>query len=308
MEKLLTIYTPTYNRIALLKRVYKSLLNQSSKNFIWMIIDDGSDDNTKEIVEEWLKNEKGFKIEYFYKDNEGVHTARDFAYSHCNTELIVSIDSDDWLVNNAVETIEKFWKEKGKEEYAGIFGKCIFENGNEIGTKFPNIKALTFQTLTYKYHFKGDKMTIVRTDIIKEIPKSPQYKGEKLVSETYKWIQLPEDKPFLLLNTPTKVVEYQKDGYSANAYESVFKNTNGFRANYRQYMISSKYLWPKLKGYIGYIACSLLLKDNKFIKNSPYPVKTILLLPLGIIGLISFKVRRKRINKLKSKIDNYKEK
>ena len=141
--ELLTIYTPTYNRITLLERLYNSLLDQTCKDFIWMIVDDGSNDNTKEIVEKWLKNENGFKIEYFYKENGGVHTARDFAYTHCKTDLLVSIDSDDWLVNNAVEIIIDFWKENGKKEYAGVFGKCMLSNGDNIGTDFPEVKATT---------------------------------------------------------------------------------------------------------------------------------------------------------------------
>lgn len=292
---ILTIYTATYNRGKLLNRVYDSLVNQSSKDFIWMIIDDGSTDNTKKMIEKFKNNKNDFEIIYFYKENGGVHTARDYAYDHCNTELIMSVDSDDVLMPKAVEKILKLWKQQGGNNYAGIFALHKSLNGPKSDTTFPMVKKATFQELAYKYKFKGDKTTIIRTSIIKKIPHSPVFKNEKLVSESYKWIQLPEDKPFLLMNEPIKIIEYRDDGYTSSASNNVYINLEGYRALYLQLIISARYMKPKFKGYIGYISCSLLLKDLKFLRKTPKPIMTFVFLPIGIIRYIQLLHRRKTL-------------
>lgn len=106
----LTIFTPAYNRAYTITRTYESLLKQQCKDFIWMIIDDGSTDNTKELVEKWKNKENGFEICYIYKENGGMHTAHNVAYENIDTELNVCIDSDDCLAENAVQKILEKWK------------------------------------------------------------------------------------------------------------------------------------------------------------------------------------------------------
>ncbi len=291
----LTIYTPTYNRRDLLKRVYQSLQSQTNKSFIWLIIDDGSNDGTEKLVKEWIDTEKMFLIKYIKKKNEGVHSARDVAYDACETELIFSVDSDDWLIDNAVEKIMKHWENIENTNYAGIFARSIFIDEDDSFNKFPKIFSATYQEFTYKYKYKRDKETILRADIIKKIPKSPIYNNEKLVGESYKWIQLPNDKPFLVIQEPVTYTERQNEGYTKNAYNVVFKNPNGFRANYKQHIISSIFIEPKIKGYLGYIYCSLILKDKNFINNSPSPLITLLLFPLGVLSYFYIILRSKYI-------------
>lgn len=107
--KYLTIFTPTYNRSNLLLHLYKSLCEQINKDFLWLIIDDGSKDNTKELVDTWKKENK-IKIQYIYQKNSGKHVAHNKAVELCNTELFVCVDSDDILTNNAVEIIINYWE------------------------------------------------------------------------------------------------------------------------------------------------------------------------------------------------------
>lgn len=118
----LTIFTPAYNRAYTITRTYESLLKQQCKDFIWMIIDDGSTDNTKELVEKWKNKENGFEICYIYKENGGMHTAHNVAYENIDTELNVCIDSDDCLAENAVQKILEKWKKIKNFGYAGIVG------------------------------------------------------------------------------------------------------------------------------------------------------------------------------------------
>ena len=184
---LLTIYTPTFNRAVLLLRVYNSLLRQTSKDFLWLIVDDGSTDDTHALVEEWIKNDNGFEIHYEYKVNEGVHSARNLAYRLCKTRLILGIDSDDWLANDAVETIIDVWKRhEGKGNFAGIIAKCISSSGEAISANWPSqTKYASLQDFVYRYKCTSDRSTVMRTDIIQAVEPAPVFPGEKLVGEDY---------------------------------------------------------------------------------------------------------------------------
>ena len=101
---LLTVFTPTYNRAHTLPRTYASLKNQDSFCFEWLIIDDGSTDNTRELVESWIAENK-IPIRYHYQENQGMHGAHNTAYRLINTELNTCIDSDDYMPDDA----EKVW-------------------------------------------------------------------------------------------------------------------------------------------------------------------------------------------------------
>ena len=134
----LTVFTPAYNRAHTLPRLYASLLAQKSKDFLWLIIDDGSTDNTAEVVQCWQKNDNGFEIRYIYKENGGMHTAHNTAYENIDTELNVCIDSDDKLAFDAVEKILNKWSSVKDKGYAGIIGLDSDFGGNIIGKAFPD--------------------------------------------------------------------------------------------------------------------------------------------------------------------------
>ena len=288
----LTIYTPTYNRSQLLPRVYESLCSQTCKDFLWLVVDDGSTDDTAAIVAQWASEGK-LDLQYIHKENGGVHTARDLAYRICKTELITSVDSDDWLANNAVEKLLQCWESRQGQNLAGVFVATAFGDGTRACGAFPPLDAVTYQDFAYKYHVRGDKHTVLRTDVISALPDSPVYQGENLVGESYKWIQLPDDMPFLILDEPLYLIDYRDTGYSKSAALNRFRNPNGFRALYRQYIISAKYLRPRLKGHLGYIAFSLMLRERHIVRDSPKPVFTALLMPAGILIYLRFIAQRK---------------
>ena len=138
----LTVFTPTYNRAYILQRCYESLVRQTSKDFIWLIIDDGSTDNTKSLVDQWIKEKNEFEIKYVYKENGGMHTGHNKAYELIDTELNVCIDSDDFMPDNSVELIVDFWSKYGSNRYSGIVSLDNDDKGNIIGTKLPNKKSI----------------------------------------------------------------------------------------------------------------------------------------------------------------------
>ena len=280
MNPLLTIYTPTFNRSKLLERVFDSVRRQSCKNFKWVIIDDGSSDDTASKCKRWIAEEKNIAIEYYYKENGGVHTARDYMYQICDTELVMSVDSDDWLLDDGVEKICLMWEKFGEKNRAGIFAPNLVVGESVVTNALPKISKASYQELSFKYGYKKDKTTIIRTDIIKSISKYPIYPGEKLVGESYKWIQLPNDIPFLIMDTPVKGIEYLEAGYSRNSSQNRKRNLNGFHALYGKYIAYARYLKPRIKGQVGYIITGLMLGNKHIVRESPKPFVTAMFFPL----------------------------
>ena len=140
----LTVFTPTYNRADTLLRTYESLCVQDCKDFIWLIIDDGSDDCTAQRIDSWKHKENGFEIQYIYKENGGMHTAHNTAYENIHTELNVCIDSDDKMAPGAVRKIKDTWKKIRSQGYAGMIALDADFFGNIIGKdKYKIIKLFS---------------------------------------------------------------------------------------------------------------------------------------------------------------------
>lgn len=282
MQPLLTIFTPTFNREKLLKRCYESLKKQSSNNFEWLIIDDGSTDNTKAIVESWIIENSKFKIRYIYQKNQGMHGAHNMAYENITTELNTCIDSDDYMPIDAVEKIDDFWNKYGSSEYAGIAALDSFQNGQIIGVKFPQkLKSCTLFDMYKKKGIKGDKKLIYRTELTKQYP-YPIYEGEKYVGLDYKYHIIDHKHELLLMNEIVCNVEYQEDGSSLNMFRQYYTNPKGFAFYRVQNMKNPKgNINYKLKECIHYVASCLISKNKRFLFETPYKILTIVALPFG---------------------------
>ena len=180
--KKITVFTPTYNRAYCLGQCYESLIRQTNNNFIWLIIDDGSSDKTKELVNSWIVENK-VEIKYHYQNNLGMHGAHNSAYNLIETELNVCIDSDDFMPDEAIENILAFWKNNSrKERVAGIVGLDSYKSGEIIGNPFPDqLNQVTMENLYNKYKIKGDKKIVFRTEIVKKYNRYPIFKDERFV-------------------------------------------------------------------------------------------------------------------------------
>ena len=276
----LTVFTPTYNRAYILNQCYESLVRQSCKDFIWLIIDDGSTDNTKELVEEWMKNDNKFEIRYHYKKNGGMHTGHNAAYELIDTELNVCIDSDDFMPDNAVELIVNFWREYGSDKYSGIVALDIYKNGEVIGCKLPDKKSTTLSGF-YDNGGQGDKKLIYRTEVINKYPSYPEFKGEKFVPLDYKYLLVDQDYELLIMNEAVCVVEYMEDGSSKNMFRQYYKNPRGFSFMRKVHMIYDKKFINKFKNCIHYVSSSFISKNKEFISESPNKLMTIFSIPFG---------------------------
>lgn len=297
--KTLTVFTPAYNRAHTIGRTYESLCRQTCKDFEWLVVDDGSSDNTRELVEGWIKENK-IPIRYIYQQNQGMHGAHNTAYANINTELNTCIDSDDFMPDDAVENIVSFWKEKGSDKYAGIIGLDQVESGEIIGTEFP--KEMTETTLQdfYLKGGKGDKKLVYRTDVITKYPPYPLFEGERYVGLAYKYMLIDQDYTLLTLNKPLVTVEYQADGSSYNMFKQYWRNPKGFAFYRKAEMVTTKSLKRKLMVCIHYVSSSIISKNWKFIQESPEKLLTILAIPAGI--LLYYKIKRSVKNDTKMNI------
>ena len=276
----LTVFTPTYNRAYVLKQCYDSLCRQTCKDFVWLIVDDGSSDNTKEIVDEWMANDNGFEIRYVYKQNGGMHTGHNKAYELIDTELNVCIDSDDFMPDDAVELIVNFWEENKDSSYSGIIALDVYKNGQVIGKELPNKKSTTLSGY-YQNGGQGDKKLIYRTEIINKYPPYPEFEGEKFVPLDYKYLLADQDYELLIMNKPVCVVEYMEDGSSKNMLRQYYKNPRGFAFMRKVSMKYDTGFLKNFKTYIHYVSSSFISKNRKFIKESPRKGMTVLATPFG---------------------------
>lgn len=272
----LTVFTPAYNRAHTLPRTYESLLVQSSRDFVWLIVDDGSSDHTAELVRGWQSKENGFEIRYIHKENGGMHTAHNVAYENIDTELNVCIDSDDCLAEDAVEKILTKWNQVKGCGYAGIIGLDADMEGNLIGKGFP--EGMTETTLMgyYATGGNGDKKLVYRTDVINRYPPYPVFAGERYVALGYKYRLIDQDYKLAVLDEVLCNVEYQADGSSATMWSQYVKNPKGFafwRKVCMQYPESKKRM---IVDCIHYCSSSFLSGDRRFISHSPRKLLTVL--------------------------------
>ncbi|MEH7444052.1 glycosyltransferase family 2 protein [Bacillus sp. JJ1122] len=291
--KKLTIFTPTYNRAYCLGNSYDSLIRQTNKEFVWLVIDDGSTDHTNDLVRKW-QAENLIEIKYIWQENQGMHGAHNTAYEAIETELNVCIDSDDFMPDDAVEKILAKWKSDGSENVSGIIGLDSYPDGKIIGSKLPNArKTSTLFDLYHKHGVTGDKKLVYRTELTKMFP-YPVYENEKYVGLAYKYYMLDQHFEMLLMNEVLCCVEYLPDGSSLNMLRQYRKNPKGF-AFYRKELMKlpfSSWIF-KFKQAIHYVSSSLLGKNFRLFKETPNRTLTTLALPFGVLlfFFISYKTR-----------------
>ena len=290
--KTLTVFTPAFNRAHLLPILYESLLRQCNQDFEWLIIDDGSSDNTQEVVQGFI-NENKLTITYIFQENQGMHGAHNTAYKNIKTILNTCIDSDDFMTDNAVSLILEKWQTIDQQKYAGIIGLDAYKNGEIIGSKF-NTNTTTLENF-YNNGGTGDKKQVYRTEIINNYPEYPLFKGENYVGLGTKYLYIDKDYELVTLNEVLVIVEYLPTGSSRNMLYQYFKTPQGFQYNRQVTMQLSSSLKRKFIEAIHFVSTSIILKDINFLNKSPKKFLTICAVPFGI-GLycyLKFKTRNK---------------
>ena len=297
MEKLVTFFTPTYNRVHILHRCYESLCSQQSFDFKWLVVDDGSSDNTEELVNSWIEQEDRFEIRYIYKENGGLHTAFNAAVEEADTELFVCFESDDIFTPEAMTIIENTWKELRDSNCVGFITLCKDLNGELIGGRFPE----DVKTTLYREHRQiapGDKQYIFKTEALKQVFPMQSFPGEKFFDPKYKFFSLDEIGPLGVTNEIFDIVDYQPGGLTHTMMRQYFNSPNSFAEYRKLYMqLPDRSVAYILKQNIHYVSsCCLAGKLGKAVKESPKKGYTIAAFVPGIIlaGVIKHANREKR--------------
>lgn len=285
--KPITVFTPAYNRADLLPRCYQSMVSQTNKNFVWMVIDDGSSDNTRELIESWISDTSDIEIQYYYKENGGLHTAYNEAIAHIQTTLCVCIDSDDWMPENAIQIILDYWDKYGSNKVAGIVGLDFTSDGKVIGDPLPAQKIVNLIDLMVgKYPLiNGDRTIVVRTELYKKYAPMKVFPGEKNFNPHYMHLQISKEYDFLVLNENLRFVEYQPGGMSDSMLKQYRNSPNSF-AEIRKLYLSFQDAPVKFKiRHSIHLAADRALSGNVLlsVKENPHKLLAWMALPMGLI-------------------------
>ncbi|EAO4573137.1 glycosyltransferase family 2 protein, partial [Salmonella enterica] len=270
MSVIFSIITPTYNRSQELELLFNSLNRQDVIGFEWIVIDDGSIDNTKERVKKYIEYSKNlYDIKYFYQENQGKNSAVNKGIQNASGEYIVIIDSDDYLCDNALSCV-KHYIDQGlfslNKDLIGISGVKVDEQMSPVCfISDANMTIMSHYDWFYRQHRLGDridfyKASVLKTNIINNFPK------EKFITEDALWLNLKGKK--LFINEPLLIVKYTDDGLSSR-YRTLLKQ-NPFGSAYYYYvlLINSDNVLIKCKAstlIIYYIILTIMKNNNSFI-------------------------------------------
>ena len=278
LEKgMITVFTPTYNRAHTLPRLYHSLCRQTDKHFQWLVVDDGSTDNTDELIKMW-EQKSDFMIKYIYQENSGKQQAHNLGVKYTVTELFVCVDSDDYLIDTAVEIVLECWKKH--KEGIGILCKRGFDCTCPVTTWKGSIEYATLLEAAHTHKLHGDTMLVFRTDIIKKFS-FPKFENEKFIPESYLYDLMDQEGKLFFLPKILYLCEYQYDGYTANIRRMNAENPNGYLAYIRHRLELDTAFFAKIKDTIRYIAIKCVQKDGGLLKDAINPILVVFLFVPG---------------------------
>lgn len=279
--KKLTVFTPTYNRGYILSKCYDALVKQTNKDFIWMIVDDGSTDNTKELIDSYIK-EKKIEIQYVYKNNGGKYTAVNEGIINCKTELFSFVDSDDYYLPNTVQIFLDYWNKYSENNIAGIIGRRCNPDFKIMGNLLEyKSNIVNFTKFSNTKKFIGDTCRMYKTSILKE-NLYPQI-NDKFIPENVMLGKIDEKYNVYFLNEALSVSEYLEDGYTKSYKELLRNNPVGYKLSLEENIRNEKNIARQIKLYISYITWC---KRNKLIANKKYNYIFFLSYVLSLICLL----------------------
>ena len=234
---MITVFTPTYNRLELLQRLYRSLLAQTDKSFEWVVVDDASTDGTDAWMAS-IEDEAPFDIKYKKNPHGGKHRAVNTGVKLARGDWFYIVDSDDQLPDNSIETVSRWVAELDDrtDTIAGVAGLVTDLSGHVVGER-PDTEVGDYvecgNLQRYRSRLNGDKAEIYRTDIMKRYP-FPEFEGEDFVTERVVWDRIAHDGYVLRwYNVPIYTCEYREEGLSKSGINSV----KGHLKNYRGYVL-----------------------------------------------------------------------
>lgn len=265
---MITVFTPAYNRRVELERLYESLLNQSNVNFEWLIVDDGSKDDTKKYINN-IKKDNKININYIYKENGGKQSAYNVGLEKAKGNIFLCIDSDDILKDNILTDIqEDFMNINTNKKIGGIAYLQGYINNRDkiIGSKFPgNLKEINYFDIYHKYKVTGDKLIVLKMSVARQYP-FPLIEGEKFVPEALVFNRISLKYDFECINVVAAYKEYTENGLTNNYFNLVKRNPLGNRLYFMEQYNLDKSMY-NIYGYIlfsiyGKISFSDMIREH----------------------------------------------
>lgn len=211
--KLITVFTPTFNRAHTLKRVFESLQQQTLRDFEWLVVDDGSTDGTPLLIKQWMAI-ADFPIIYVQQPNYGKHIAFNRGVEKANGSYFLPIDSDDALSPNALEKMLHWLHlipEQQYDSFAGVVALSQYENGEICGELFSESPLDTNSLdLRYIYKKRGECLWLHRTEVLKKFP-FPEDLRVRFVPENIVWDAIASEYRIRCINEPLRIF-YQDSG------------------------------------------------------------------------------------------------
>lgn len=282
---MITIFTPTYDRGHLLPRLYDSLCQQTNHDFEWLIIDDGSTDDTECQVDAFYT--EAFPVRYLKKENGGKHTAYNLALQEARGEYFLCVDSDDWLASSAIEQLS------GALE--PTFGLCAYKTtmkGRYLGTVFPDDRrCVTSFDLYARLNCSGEYTFVYPTHIARQVP-FPVFAGERFITESVIYDRLDRCCPVKLFPEVITICEYQADGYSANTNKLMRENPAGFCLYYMQRIDLVSGLLQRILAAGKYQCFGRMAKSQRSTYRGKYRMFVASCAPIGAVFQIYYHLFR----------------
>lgn len=236
---MITIFTPTYNRAYTLPKLFESLEAQTSNNFEWLIVDDGSSDGTRELVEHFT-TKADFKITYIYQENQGKHVAINTALDKVSTLYFFTVDSDDYLKDNAIELIlKKLETIENSKNIIGIASPIeMIDNEGQIVASNINLQyeiMASLNEMAYKNKVIGEFSLILKTSVAKKYP-YPVFSNEKFIVESVVSNRMDNNLKLLHITSSLVVGEYRIDGLTTQIKKILVNSPKGASLAYSEKM------------------------------------------------------------------------
>ncbi|WP_291073123.1 glycosyltransferase family 2 protein [Empedobacter sp. UBA5987] len=290
MKILVSIFTPTYNRAELLSRLYDSLVKQTNQNFEWVIVDDGSIDNTSEVVKKFISEQK-IQINYYKQKNSGKHIAINKGVEMARGELFFIVDSDDYILQHAVDFIVNQYQEiKDAPSVGGLSARRGYNINQAIGSdNFSNFMITDVFTFRYKHNIQGDMAEVVKTSVLKEFP-FPKINEERFCPESLIWNRIGLKYKFLWLPDIIYIGEYLEGGLTDNIFKIRKKSPDSTILFYKELQEMPIPFIQKVKANINYWRFAKFSEKKFYNKwSNTNPLLSLIGLPLSLIFLVKDK-------------------
>lgn len=285
----LTVFTATYNRGHLIERLYRSLQRQKNFDFEWLVVDDGSQDNTAELFSIWLTEDNPFAIRYYHQENKGLICAINRGIELASGQYFAKIDSDDYVVNDYTECVLNWLDgiQNEKNVYA-VSGIRVKPDGTPIKGCWPQIPDVpgyvdATDLERSKYDLDADMSEAWRTDILREYG-FPVWSGEKFAPEQITFFKIALDGwKIRWYSKAMCICEYQENGLTLGASKLEKQNPMGYAMMYNQHILLQKRFSRKLRNAMQMTALAYYAGHLEYLRESNSKLATILSFPAGIL-------------------------